>query len=117
MKTSPPMWCSGLVLSLGLVALPSWASDDCDAPLDRWQTREAVRQMAATQGWQILRLKIDDGCYEVAGTDAQGRSFKAKIDPETLKVLKMKSDKHQRDRDRERDRDEDGPARQATPQE
>jgi hypothetical protein len=55
--------------------------------------------MAAAQGWQIQRLKIDDGCYEVRGTDAQGRNFKAQIDPETLKVLKLNHDKHQRDRD------------------
>ncbi len=70
--------------------MPVWASDDCDAPVERWQSREAVRQMAARQGWQIQQLKIDDGCYELRGTDAQGRSFKAKIDPETLKVLKIK---------------------------
>ena len=102
-----------LVLSVGLIALPVWASDDCDAPLDRWQTREAVLQMAAAQGWQIQRLKIDDGCYEIRGTDAQGRTFKAKIDPETLKVLKMKQYDHQPSR--ERDRDEVGAAQQARP--
>jgi hypothetical protein len=90
-----------LVLSLGLATLPAAATDDCDAPLNRWQSRDAVRQMAAAQGWQIQRLKIDDGCYEVRGTDAQGRSFKAKIDPETLKVLKLKQDDHRRDRDRD----------------
>ena len=93
-----------LALSLGLAALPLWADDDCDAPVQRWQSREAVRQMAAQQGWQIQRLKIDDGCYEIRGTDSQGRSFKAKIDPETLKVLKIKP---QRDRDREHDRERD----------
>lgn len=97
-----------LAVSLGLATLTSWAGDDCDAPLNRWQTREAVRQMAAAQGWQIQRLKIDDGCYEVRGTDAQGRSFKAKIDPETLKVLKMKQDTHRRDRDGARGRDDEG---------
>ena len=102
-----------LVLSVGLVTLPAWAGDDCDAPLNRWQTREAVRQMAAAQGWQIHRLKIDDGCYEIRGTDAQGRTFKAKIDPETLKVLKMKQDDHQRSR--ERDRGQEGAAQQARP--
>lgn len=91
-----------LVLSLGLAALPAAATDDCEAPLNRWQSRDAVRQMAAAQGWQIQRLKIDDGCYEVRGTDAQGRSFKAKIDPETLKVLKLKQDDHQRERSRDR---------------
>lgn len=90
-----------LVVSLGLAVLPASASDDCDAPLSRWQSRDAVRQMAAEQGWQIQRLKIDDGCYEIRGTDASGRAFKAKIDPETLKVLKMKQDNHLRDRDRD----------------
>lgn len=97
-----------LAVSLGLATLTSWAGDDCDAPLNRWQTREAVRQMAAAQGWQIQRLKIDDGCYEIRGTDAQGRSFKAKIDPETLKVLRMKQDTHRRDRDGARGRGDEG---------
>lgn len=96
------------LLGLGLAAAPVHASDDdCDAPVNRWQSREAVRQMAAQQGWQIQRLKIDDGCYEIHGTDAQGRSFKAKIDPETLKVLKMKQGDRQRSRERNRDRDRD----------
>ncbi len=100
-----------LALSLGLAALPAFADDDCDAPVHRWQSREAVRQMAAQQGWQVQRLKIDDGCYEIRGTDSQGRSFKAKIDPETLKVLKLKQrdGEHDRDRDREHDRHR-GPA-------
>lgn len=93
-----------LGLSLGLAVLPALADDDCDAPLDRWQSREAVRQMAVREGWQIQRLKIDDGCYELRGTDAQGRRFKAKIDPETLKVMKMKQ--HDRQRTRKRDRDD-----------
>lgn len=94
----------GLVaLALTLTALPALADDDCDAPMDHWQSREALRQMAAQQGWRIERLKIDDGCYEIRGTDADGHAFKAKIDPETLEVLKMK----QRDRKRVRDRDHD----------
>jgi hypothetical protein len=92
-----------LTLALGLAALPAWADDDCDAPIDRWQSREAVRQLAAQKGWQIQRLKIDDGCYELRGTDAQGREFKAKLDPETLIVLKMKQDDHPRSRERDRD--------------
>ncbi|MFX7329210.1 PepSY domain-containing protein, partial [Acinetobacter baumannii] len=66
--------------------------------------------MAAQQGWQVERLKIDDGCYEIRGTDAQGQRFKAKLDPETLQVLKIKSrerDDHHKDRDRERERRRD----------
>lgn len=101
-----------LALSLGLAALPALADDDCNAPMDRWQSREAVRQMAAQQGWQIQRLKIDDGCYEIRGTDSQGRTFKAKIDPETLKVVKMKQRDREHSQKRDRDRDREG----ATPQ-
>lgn len=97
-----------LALALGMATLPTWADDDCDAPVARWQSRDAVRQMAARQGWQIQRLKIDDGCYEIRGTDAQGRAFKAKIDPETLEVLKMKQ--RDRQRDQERDLDDKGTA-------
>ena len=114
MKTRQTIAPGLLALTLGAAALPAWAGDDCDVPIQRWQSREAVRQMAAQQGWQIQRLKIDDGCYEIRGTDTQGRRFKAKIDPETLKVVKLKQRDHRgdgkHDRDRDRDRDH-GPAR------
>ena len=102
-----------LVLSVGLATQPAWAGDDCDSPLNRWQSRDAVRQMGAAQGWQIQRLKIDDGCYEVRGTDTQGRTFKAKIDPETLKVLKLQQDVRQRAR--EHDREDKGGVRPTQP--
>lgn len=105
----PPCLRDGLVvLSMGLAAVPASAKEDCDAPVSRWQTREALRQWAAAQGWQIQRLKIDDGCYEIRGTDAAGRPFKAKIEPETLKVLKIKSGEHLRERAHRRA--DEGPA-------
>ena len=96
-------------LVLAVAALPAVASSDCDAPAARWQSREAVRQMAAQQGWQVERLKIDDGCYEIRGTDAQGQRFKAKLDPETLEPVSMKwregSDNSRQGRERERHRE------------
>ena len=109
MKYPPSLYRGLLVLSLILAVTPTWSSDDCDAPVNRWQTREALQQWATAQGWQVKRLKIDDGCYEIRGTDAQGHGFKAKIDPETLKVLKIKQDEQQRARTR--DRDGEGAAR------
>ena len=111
LRHSPTLSLGLLLLSLGLTALPAQADDACDAPLHRWQSREAVRQMAAAQGWQIERLKIDDGCYDIRFSDAQGRRFKAKIDPETLKVLKLKQDDHKRARERH----DQGAAQQARP--
>ncbi|MGP2490333.1 PepSY domain-containing protein [Mesorhizobium sp. PUT5] len=66
------------------------ADDDCHVPMDQWQSREAVEAMAKARGWQVSRLKIDDGCYQIRGIDGAGQSFKAKIDPATLSVVKMK---------------------------
>ncbi|MGB3834922.1 MAG: PepSY domain-containing protein [Mesorhizobium sp.] len=66
------------------------ADDDCHVPMDQWQSREAVEAMAKARGWQVSRLKIDDGCYQIKGIDGAGQSFKAKIDPATLSVVKMK---------------------------
>ncbi|MGY6270947.1 PepSY domain-containing protein [Achromobacter denitrificans] len=84
-----------LAASLGMAASPAWADDDCDVPVERWQSREAVTQMARQKGWDLKRVKIDDGCYEVKGKDQDGRSFKAKLDPETLVIVKMKYRDHE----------------------
>lgn len=87
MKHSTPL----LALCLALSAAPALADDDdCAAPARLWQSRDAVLQHAARQGWQVQRLKIDDGCYEIRGRDAQGRAFKAKLDPQTLREVEMK---------------------------
>lgn len=104
-----------VALTLGAVTLPTLASDDCEVPLERWQSRDAVRQMAARKGWDLQRLKIDDGCYEVRGRDAAGRSFKAKLDPETLEPVKMKLRERRPDREHERRRDRTPAAQDVAP--
>ncbi len=90
---------------LVLVAAPARASDACDAPPATWQPRAAVHALAERNGWQVDKLKIDDGCYEIKGHDAEGRRFKAKIDPATLQVVRMKREHGHGHRDRDQDRE------------
>lgn len=74
---------------------PATADDDCHVPMGQWQPREAVQKMAEARGWQVSRMKIDDGCYQIRGLDEAGQAFKAKIDPATLSIVKMKRrDRH-----------------------
>lgn len=101
-----PLALGLLIVWLGLAVMPAHADDDCDAPVQQWQSRDTVLRMAAEQGWKVQHLKIDDGCYELRGRDAQGRAFKAKLDPQTLRLLKMKL----REPDRERQRNATPPA-------
>ena len=59
-----------------LAALPSGAAlagDDCAVPLADWQPRSAVVRLAEENGWVVRRIKIDDCCYEIKGTDREGR--------------------------------------------
>ena len=87
---------------LVLAAQPVRAEDDCNAPSETWQPRSAVRALAERNGWRIDKLKIDDGCYEIKGRDADDRRFKAKLDPATLKVVRMKREHGDRERERRR---------------
>lgn len=84
--------------TLVFAAQPVWADDECYAPAGKWQPRSAVRALAERNGWQVDKLKIDDGCYEIRGRDAADRRFKAKLDPATLKVVRIKREHDERPR-------------------
>lgn len=86
MKTVARLSALGLLL---FVASAVQADEECESPTGRWQSREAVRQLAREQGWVIRRIKIDDGCYEIHGADKDGRRFEARIDPVTLSVVEI----------------------------
>ena len=89
-----------LTILASLVALPiggARADDDCFVPMADWKPREAVAAMAAELGWTVRRIKIDDGCYEIIGTDAEGRQMEATVNPATLEVMKIEADDDDRD--------------------
>jgi hypothetical protein len=65
------------------------ADDDCFVPMADWQPRDAVAQLAAENGWTVRRIKIDDGCYEIDGSDAEGRRIEVTVHPGTLEVVEF----------------------------
>ena len=80
-------------LLAGLLASGSaWADSHCDEPLPNWQPREVLRQQLEQRGWTVQRIKADDGCYEVRGTDRLGNRVKAKYTPATLRMRKLEID-------------------------
>ena len=81
---------AGAVLAGLLVSGAVWADTDCNVPVAEWQSREALRQQLELQGVQVQRIKVDDGCYEVRGIDAEGNRFKAQYAPDSLRLQKIK---------------------------
>ena len=60
----------------------------CDAgPQSGWKSQEVLHQNLTKQGWQVTRSKIDGGCYEVYGTDPEGRRVEAYFHPVTFEKL------------------------------
>ena len=61
-------------LLLAAVALPTTANATglatCDSgPESGWQPQEKLSKMLTDKGWQVRRIKIDDGCYEIDAKD------------------------------------------------
>lgn len=92
-----------------LAALPAGAAlagDDCFVPMADWQPRDAVARFAIAQGWEVRRIKIDDGCYEIDGRDAQGRAIEVKLHPGTLRIVEFETEDDDR-RDERKERKDD----------
>ena len=77
------------VLALSVSGL-DYADDDCTSPMSEWQPREAVTEYVTDLGISPERLRVDDGCYEVRGLDADGNRVELEIEPATLVVQKLK---------------------------
>lgn len=83
-----------------LAAGRALADDDCFVPMTDWQPREAVAHLAVENSWTVRRIKIDDGCYEINGTNAQGRRIEVTVHPATLEVIEIEypeSEEHSHD--------------------
>lgn len=65
------------------------ASVDCHRATVDWQPREAVTARAAELGLTTDSLRIDDGCYELRGRDADGNWVTLTFEPATLTVLEL----------------------------
>lgn len=85
MKSSVPLVLA-ILLSAPVAVL---ASDDCTHPMVDWQSREAVSAHLVQLGITMHRLRIDDGCYEVRGRDADGNAVELKIDPATFGLMEL----------------------------
>lgn len=104
-----------IALSAITLAVPAFADDDCTVPMSQWQSRDAVRDWAERQGWNVRRIKIDDGCYEIRGRDQSGREIEVKVDPASFAIVKFEYEDDDDDDDYRRNRANTPPAGPVAP--
>ncbi len=51
---------------------------------ETWQPQEKLEAMLKERGWQVRRIKIDGGCYEVYAVNEKGERVEAYFHPQTL---------------------------------
>jgi hypothetical protein len=65
------------------------ADDDCHSPMSQWQSRDAAAAHVKSLGISADRMRIDDGCYEARGRDADGNRVELKIDPTNFALIEL----------------------------
>ena len=89
-KTQFTALFSGLVATSCLVIAPAFAGgDDCTDPVTDWRPKEQLRQKVEAKGWEVKRIKVDDGCYEIKGYDRKGHEIEAKFSPASFEVIEF----------------------------
>ena len=84
-----------VILSGVLVAsaLPAHATGlaTCDSgPKEGWQAQATLEKKLIEQKWQVRRIKVDGGCYEVYGMNEKGERVEAYFHPVTLAPVPTK---------------------------
>ena len=65
----------------------------CDSgPQESWQPQAKLEQQLKEKGWQVRRIKIDGGCYEVYALNEKGERVEAYFHPKTLAPVPTKKE-------------------------
>ena len=73
------------VIALAATSSQATGLATCDSGKpETWQPQEKLEAMLKEKGWQIRRIKIDGGCYEVYAVTEKGERVEAYFHPLTL---------------------------------
>ncbi len=83
---------SAISLLVSFAAGTASASDLCDvAEADR-QPIEALQSKLESEGWEIKKIKVDEGCYEAYAINTEGQRVEAYFNPQTFELIKSEVD-------------------------
>jgi hypothetical protein len=69
------------ILSLGLAGVAQAKKSCTDEPKDKWMKEEDFKKMVEAQGYKIKKFKQPGTCYEIYGTDKNGKNVEIYFNP------------------------------------
>lgn len=71
---------SGAAMATGLATCDSGSEDT-------WQSKDVLEQRLTDEGWDVRKIEVDGGCYEVYALDDKGERVEAYFHPQTLEPV------------------------------
>jgi len=75
-------------------ASPVSASGDdmsCENVKGQWMSKEQIKAKVAEMGYDVRRIKKEDGCYEAYILDNKGKKAEIYVNPVSGEVVKIKN--------------------------
>ena len=70
------------ILALPLSVGTAYAAKKCtDEPKEKWMSEEEFKKKAEAEGYKIRKFKTPGACYEIYGTDKDGKNVEVYFNP------------------------------------
>lgn len=79
-----------VLVLMGISGAASAKSSCTDKPKSDWMKVEDFKKMATDNGYTIKKFKTPGSCYEIYGTDKDGKSVEVYFNPVDGSVVKSK---------------------------
>jgi hypothetical protein len=75
-------------VAIALLSSPALAAGKCStSPRAAWQPQAKLEAQLASEGFKVLQVKVESGCYEVYATNKDGKRENIAFNAETLERL------------------------------
>lgn len=80
-----------LVLCFLMLSLGAYAKKNCtDEPKDKWMSEADFKKKVEAEGYTIKKFKQPGTCYEIYGTDKEGKKVEIYFNPVDGSIVKSK---------------------------
>lgn len=79
-----------IACGIGMASFAALAAhpEKCEPiPKSEWRPQAELERMLTDKGWKISRVKIENGCYEVYGRDANNKKMETFFHPKTFEIV------------------------------